>query len=384
VDAAGVTQIDLNDEFAPRLGIVWDPTADHRSKVFASWGYFYEQIPMDLVIRSFSYERQPRIVNYDPVSVTPDAAAESDFGTSSAILGGFTEPSDPNIKGQYLQEFIVGGEREFFTNWVFGAKGIYRNYERVIEDFLCIDDGTYCIGNPGEGIMKRVFTLDYSTTFTAPKPKRTYKGIQLDATRRMSKNWQMLASYVYSKLDGNFDGEYAPFTNVGADPNISAAYDYYDFFTNGSDLSRITNKGDLSNDRRHQLKVSATYVTPIKLQIGAYAYWRTGTPLTRYGYSDAYGRYEFFLGERGAAGRQPDDYEMDLHLNYPLEVKKVTINFLADVFSVLNAQRPILLDQRWGFSEADNASPTPVNPNYGEPILRTRPRSLRLGLRVSF
>jgi hypothetical protein len=384
VDASGVTQIDLSDEWAPRLGVVWDPTADHRSKVFASWGYFYEQIPMDLVIRSFSYERQPRIVNYDPVDVTPNAAAESDFGTPSAILGGFTEPSDPNIKGQYLQEFIVGGEREFFTNWVFGAKGIYRNYERVIEDFLCVDDGTYCIGNPGEGIMKRVFTLDYSTTYPAPKPERTYKGVQLDVTRRMSKNWQMLASYVYSKLDGNFDGEYAPFTNVGADPNISAAYDYYDFFTNGSDLSRITNKGDLSNDRRHQLKVSGTYVTPIKLQIGAYAYWRTGTPLTRYGYSDAYGRYEFFLTERGGAGRQPDDYEVDLHLNYPLEVKKITINFLADIFSVLNAQRPILLDQRWGFTEADNASPTPVNPNYGEAILRTRPRALRLGLRVSF
>jgi len=30
----------------------------------------------------------------------------------------------------------------------------------VIEDFLCQDDGTYCIGNPGRGIMKRIFTLD--------------------------------------------------------------------------------------------------------------------------------------------------------------------------------------------------------------------------------
>ena len=45
---------------------------------------------MDLVIRSFSYERQPRIVNYDPVSTTPDPGAEADYGTDSAILGGFT------------------------------------------------------------------------------------------------------------------------------------------------------------------------------------------------------------------------------------------------------------------------------------------------------
>src|SRR5262249_38936845 len=205
-------------------------------------------IPMDLVIRSFSYERQPRIVNYSKTSTTPDPAAEADFGTPSAILGGFTEPSDPNIKNQYVSEYILGGERELMTNFSIGVKGIYRSYGRVVEDFLCADDGTYCIGNPGEGVMKEIFTLAYQTTYPAPKPKRTFKGLQIDATGRSS-NLQWMASYLWSKLDGNYDGEYAPFTNVGADPNISAAYDYYDFFTNGSDLTKITNTGALSNDR---------------------------------------------------------------------------------------------------------------------------------------
>jgi hypothetical protein len=101
------------------------------------------------------------------------------------------------------------------------------------------------------------------------------------------------------------------------------------------------------------------------------------------GYSDAYNRYEFFLTKRGTEGRTPDTYEADLHLGYPLEVKPVTINVLLDVFNLLNAQRPILLDQRWGFEEADNVSPTPVNPNYGKPILRTPPTSVRLGLRIT-
>jgi len=31
--------------------------------VYGSYGRFYEEVPMDLVIRSFSYERQPRIIN---------------------------------------------------------------------------------------------------------------------------------------------------------------------------------------------------------------------------------------------------------------------------------------------------------------------------------
>ena len=112
IDASGTTQIDLNKDFAPRLGFIWDPTNDHRTKVFGSYGHFYEQLPMDLVIRSFSYERQPRIINFDPVGVVPDPQAEADLGTTSAILGGFTEPSDPNIKGQYLREILLGVERE--------------------------------------------------------------------------------------------------------------------------------------------------------------------------------------------------------------------------------------------------------------------------------
>jgi outer membrane receptor protein involved in Fe transport len=383
-DAAGTRQIDLSGDYAPRLGFVWDRTGDGRSKLFGSYGRYYEQLPMDLVIRSFSFERQPRIVNFDPTSNVPDPQAEADFGTASAILGGFTEPSDPNIKGQYLSEYLLGYDWQLRPDWALGVKGIYRDYGEVIEDFLCMDDGTYCIGNPGQGIMRRVFTLDYSQTFPAPKARRVFKGVQVDATKRFSHNWQALASYLYSKLDGNFDGLYSPFTNVGADPNITAAYDYFDFFTDGRDLNRITNTGPLSNDRRHQLKLSGIYVTPFKLAVGLVTYYRSGTPVTRYGYSDAYGRYEFFLTKRGAEGRTPDTYEADLHLGYPLDVGRGKVNLLLDVFNLLDAQRALLVDERWGFQEADNSSPTPVNPGYKKPVLRTAPTSLRLGVRVSF
>lgn len=384
IDASGVKRIDLKDDYAPRLGFVWDPEAQGRSKVFGSYGRYYEQLPMDLVIRSFSFERQTRIFNFSPTSTTPDPEAEAAIGRSSAIFGGFTEPVDPDLENQYINEYILGYEREVLPHVAVGIKGIYRDYGQVIEDFLCADDGTYCIGNPGEGIMSRIFTLDYAQTLPAPKPEREFRGVQLDVHKRLSNNWQGLASYVYSKLEGNFDGLYAPFTNVGPDPNITAAYDYFDFFTNGSDLSRITNTGPLSNDRRHQFKVSGVWYSPWKLSVGVAAYYRTGTPITRYGYSDIYGRYEFFLSERGAEGRTPSNYEADLHLGYPLQTGPATVNFLVDVFNILDAQRAILVDQRWAFQEADNSFPTQVNPGYKKPVLRTPPTSFRLGVRLSF
>jgi Carboxypeptidase regulatory-like domain/TonB dependent receptor-like, beta-barrel/TonB-dependent Receptor Plug Domain len=383
IDPSGNQVIDLKKDFAPRLGFVWDPTRNGRSKVFGSYGRYYEEIPMDLVIRSFSFERQARIFNFSPTGTTPDPAAEAAVGQTSAIFGGNVEPADPNLHNQYLNEYLVGYQREVLPDVTAGIQGIYRAYGQVIEDFLCRTDGTYCIGNPGQGIMQRIFTLDYSQTFPAPKPKRVYKAIQLDLNKRFSHNWQALASYVYSKLDGNYDGTYAPFTNVGADPNISAAYDYYDFFTNGINLNRITDQGPLSNDRRHQLKLSGIYITPFKLSVGLSAYYRSGTPVTAYGYSDIYARYEFFLTDRGALGRTPSNYDADLHLGYPLPVGPVTLNILFDVFNLFNTQRPILLDERWDFKQADNASPTPANTNFGKPVLRTPPTSLRLGVRLS-
>jgi hypothetical protein len=80
----------------------------------------------------------------------------------------------------------------------------------------------------------------------------------------------------------------------------------------------------------------------------------------------------------------PDNYEADLHLGYALPIGPVDVNFLVDVFSIFNAQRAVVLDERWSFQEKDNASPTPTNPNYGQPILRTAPTTVRLGVRISF
>jgi Carboxypeptidase regulatory-like domain/TonB dependent receptor/TonB-dependent Receptor Plug Domain len=393
IDSAGVKQIDLKHDYAPRLGFVWDPTKDQKTKVFGSFGRFYEEIPMDLVIRSYSYERQPHIINFDPLDFHPDAQAEGDLGTSSNIVGANIEPADPNLHGQYVREFILGAEREVAPNMAVGIKYIYRNYGEVIEDFLSDPvNGVYSIGNPGEGIMKYNYDLNYDVTpYPVQRAQRIFRGVQVDATKRFSDHWSVLASYLWSKLDGNYDGEFAPFTNVGADPNISAAYDYADFATNHqlngdpNGQHPITNRGPLSNDRRSQFKLSGTYVAPFGLNVGLSAYYKTGAPVSRYGFSDAYSRYEFFLTKRGSEGRTPDIYEADLHLGYPLAVGPVTVNVLADVFNLLNAQRAVLLDQRWDINDqSKNDSPTPTNPNYKQAVLRTSPRSVRFGLRISF
>ncbi|HEY7574132.1 MAG TPA: hypothetical protein VIB08_03155, partial [Thermoanaerobaculia bacterium] len=62
----------------------------------------------------------------------------------------------------------------------------------------------------------------------------------------------------------------------------------------------------------------------------------------------------------------------------------VTVHFLADLFNTLNRQQTIEVDQVWAFDQADNELPEPTNDHYGLPNTFQQPRTLRLGVRVSF
>ena len=79
---------------------------------------------MDLVIRSFSFERQARIFNFSPTGT--DARRRRPrrtLGEESVIFGGFTEPSDPDLKNQYINEYLLGYEREVLPDVAVGDQG---------------------------------------------------------------------------------------------------------------------------------------------------------------------------------------------------------------------------------------------------------------------
>ncbi len=404
----GTRQINLTSDWAPRIGFVWDPTKDSRTKVFGSFGYFYEQIPMDLVIRSYSNERQAVIYNYDPTSTVPDVNAATACCSitdpnavrqgGGKIFGGFNDLTDNGLGGQYLREGMFGVQREIFPTIAVGARFVYRDLPRVVEDYLCTTDGDYCVGNPTEDRMANLISLDYNSTFPAPKASRIYRGFQLDVNKQFSDNWSLLASWVYSTLKGNYDGLFSPYTQPRgtADPNISALYDYYDFFTSGSVVGGVakpfTASGYLSNDRRNVVKLSGLYVTPFNLTVGLVAYYQTGIPISRIGFSNAYTRYEFFLTRRGTEGRVQSSYDADLHLGYPLRLGPATLTFLTDFFNILNTQRVLAVDQRYNTSEFEDpnqicppgSDQNGCNATYGKAIARTLPFSVRFGAKLGF
>jgi TonB dependent receptor/Carboxypeptidase regulatory-like domain/TonB-dependent Receptor Plug Domain len=347
----GEVAIDLDDMIAPRLGLIWDVQNNGRSKLYANYGRFFESIPMDINLRAFGGEISVQSNNLDPTPghFTPAPVGPAGTGVPAQsggrafrFLGGHLVPVDPDLEGQHIDEYLAGYDYEIAPNLMVGVKGTYRKLGQVIEDMLVISEGDYFIANPGQGTGTVAGYL-WGDEVPAEKAKRTYKGLEFHAQKRFSNNYQFFASYVWSRLEGNYDGTFQASTGQ-LDPNINSAYDYGDFAVN--------NNGLLSNDRTHQAKFYGSYTLADGfakgLDLGAAFYWQSGAALTGQGYEFAgYRNYEYYLTERGSLGRGPSDYELDFHVGFPVAFGGgKRLNLLLDVFNVLNRQSITRLDNR--------------------------------------
>jgi hypothetical protein len=269
----------------------------------------------------------------------------------------------------------------------------------------------YFVTNPGSGLGANGGTIN-GDTVPVPKPTRKYTAIELHGQKRFSNNYQFFASYVWSRLKGNYDGTTQVSTGQ-LDPNINSAYDYADFEVNNS------GGGLLSADRTHQIKFYGSYTVPNGvahgLEIGFATHYYSGTPLTAMGFANSYRNWEYYLTPRGSLGRGPADYEADMQLGFPIPIGSNHVKLLLDVFNILNRQAANSLDMRYnldsdptcaGIPDAicnqdggilnlpggvkpsgviANPRATATNPNFlraGNSF--TGPRAIRLGARFSF
>ena len=86
-----------------------------------------------------------------------------------------------------------------------------------------------------------------------------YKGLELSVSKRLADRWQLLGSYVWSRLDGD----------LVVDPNNP----------NFTILPNATGRG--ANDQPHAIKVIGAYVAPYHVLIGINYQGRSGLPFDR-------------------------------------------------------------------------------------------------------
>ena len=395
-------------EWQPRVGVVWDPTGKGGAKIYGFAGRFYYSLPTDLALRVWGTEfPYIQTYNFDPVSVVQDPNVLN-HGQSDGPYPASGERVDPGLKGIYQDEYTIGFEKLLDPTLTVGIKATYRRLGNVIEDRCDLDYtapenlGNQCaLMNPGasgpvargavpgcNGLTGLNF-LYYScgdSIPAQPPARRIYRGIELLARKSVSDRLWLQASYVYSSLRGNYDGEVSESYFGQTDPGINSDFDYAAFNHNGY--------GRLFLDRPHRFRFDGFYVTPFQLSIGLQTYVTSGAPLSKIGFFNDFWGSEIQLVPKGEAGRMPTQWEANLSLSYPIQFGPATVTLQAYVFNLFNHQTPtykdtVLSDQPPpGYAQSPDVIYDPnqpqTNATYGMVTERLPPRYFRAAVKVTF
>jgi len=407
------TYLKLNnfmDNMAPRLGVIWDFTGKGKGKIFVNWAKYIETpLPLDINVRAGSDTSQ---VDKNLNVSTLNSPASSYVVTDVGNLGATHTPIDAGLKPQDVRELTAGAQYELRNGFTLGVRGVYRYQGNVIEDGSFDDGANYFLFNPGRRRGDSFTTEDLACENPSigcfGPARRFYRAMEFTATKRFTNNWQMIGSYVYSSLIGNYEGLFRN-DNGQSDPNITSLFDLVSLL-NGM-------YGRLPNDRPHQVKLDGSYRTPFKLLLGASFRAQSGIPFNALVPHPVYGNNEGFCipglscVPRGTgivptvtasqpgfpntvdsigSNRTPTTYNLDMNAYYPIKFgEKRELRLQADWFNVFNNQRAIRLDETYlinsGIPGLSGSSQIFFsNPFYGSGTIFQFPSSLRLGVKFQF
>jgi hypothetical protein len=425
LDGGFVEDFAMKNNWAPRIGVVYDVLGNGRSKLFGNFGRFFARVPNDLAARILSADEAITRGDYFDAGLTRPIA-------DGVLAGGVTEhfvaPGggeahtfiDPDARLSYKDEFATGFEYEVFANTSLGIRYIHRNIGRALEDVglypmaacelgsegACAFD-TYVMTNPDENTN---VIIDVPGLANQPiafeKPVHKYNAVEVTMDRRFSNNWSLLSSYRWSRLHGSYEGFFRE-DNGQSDPALTSLYDYpTDDPTYASIGGPLGYQGDirflgslgegpLPLDRPHQLKIFGNRAWDMGLSLGIGLTGTSGKPLTALAAHPTYGndseipltpRGEGFETIDGFRTRTPAEWQLDMQASYSVPLggaRRVTL--VADAFNLFNIRRPIdynaAVEQEFGVPNPDFGTIT--SQNVAGQMYQT-PFQLRLGARFEF
>ncbi len=402
----GASYIKFNnfwDNAAPRIGLTWDFTGKGKGKLFANYATFIETpVPLDVNVRAAGGDVQTdKNFNVDRLNGPAGSLIVPGVSTGSTNLGSDATPLDPGLKPQSIGEYSMGIEYEVAKDIAIGVRGVYRHMRNVIEDGSFDDGDSYFIFNPGRNEPGTTERAACEGAGGAPRcfgrAQRFYRAVEFTATKRFTNHWQMITSYVYSSLTGNYEGLFRN-DNGQSDPNITSLFDLQSLLDN--------TYGRLPNDRPHQFKFNGSYQFPFRLMLSGNFYMQSGTPFNQLIPHPIYGNNEGFAVQRGTAivptvttvqagfpntvdsigsSRTPTTMNLDLGVYYPIKLgEKKELRLTGDWFNVFNSQRALTLDQTYSINSGVAGVAPVVNPFWGSALLVQAPSAFRFGAKFTF
>jgi hypothetical protein len=338
------------DKLAPRVGFAYDIKGDGKWKAYGSWGIFYDIFKMELPRGSFGGDKwwEYYYTLDTPSWNTVGDAPNCPPACPGTLIQGpidFRHPSfgsdaiDPDLKPMQMQEASFGFEHQLSPVVAVSARYIRKWLIRAIEDTGSLDaagNEIYIIANPGENLTALAWT---NPNVNQPKAKRDYDGVEFAVTKNLSSNYFLRASYLWSRLYGNYSGLSQSDENGRTSPNVGRAFDYplMSFDENAEPVY-----GLLATDRPHQFKASFFYQTNFGMSLGLNGYFASGIPRTRETLAVAGHGYQMQYLGRASDGRLDMYSQTDFLIQQEFKLGDARrIQLSLNVLNVFNEENPI-------------------------------------------
>jgi len=357
-------KFNFGDKFAPRLGFAYDVMGDNRWKLYGSYGVYYDIIKLELPRGAFGGDKW--IESYYAVD-TPNWEAIGDGGRFPGTLietvdfrhtgnqpGDCAIPSNPNatcidqnLDPTQQTEFTFGLDHELNARTQIGVRYVHKQVDKTIDDVGVLVPGVgevFFYANPGFGLAEHTIGPEFPAQ---PEAKREYDGLEFRLRRRLSDGLQLTASYVASRLWGNFSGLASSDENGRSSPNVNRFFDgiYMSFDEKGNPTY-----GRLGTDRPHQFKTQVIYDFPFGTTAGWSQYVASGTPISRQ--VSNFGLPFFYRG-RGSEGRTPILSKSDLYLQHELRFRNQRLQVSANILNLFDQD---IVTDIWNIELRDNLS----------------------------
>ncbi len=287
--------------FSPRLGLSFDAFGNGRTIIKASYARYHELLRIQNLIpnNTLYFNRSHDFIWYD---INMDG--QVDGGDSYAPFpedfrmyddAYYDQVLDKELKSPYVDEYTLGIWSEIFKDLSFRANYILKHKKNIMENVLYNPDlevAWYTTDRAPEGWWVPFTTtvpgtdeydptsvtvyfpsqdapLSFYRLQNVPELKRQYKALEFILHKRMSNNWQLHGSIVFSETTGNI-GVGALFPNA-----FSLAANSANYFVNRPTTS------SLDFDIPLTIKVMGTYRFPYDFYLSFYYIHLSGSPWAR-------------------------------------------------------------------------------------------------------